>query len=142
MDAKRFEDLAEKLAALDPGLSERLERARAGAERLRARLAGATDAFARRARALGADQLTSLSVSPVGPDQKHTDCLQFSLERGRWALICVALAEGEPLRARIVGPFRRGQSEGPCADFPLESPEAEAELERRALELIQRAAGE
>lgn len=140
MDRARFEKLADELASLDPELPARLSAARDGAERLRAATAQAVESFARRARSLGAEQLAELCVTPVGLDEKHTDCLQFSIERGRWVLVCVAIAEAPP-RARLVGPFKRGGVEGPCADFPLDGPEAEAALEERALALIRSASG-
>ncbi len=138
MDVGRFEKLAEELAGQDPELPARLCATRVGAQRLRALAAEAVEAFRRRAGALGADHLTDLSVSELLPDEKHVDCLQFVLTRGRWRLICVAIAEAPP-RVRVVGPFKQGKEEGPCSDFPLDSPVAEAALEERAIALIRQA---
>ncbi len=138
MDVGRFEKLAEELADRDPELPARLRAARGGAQRLRALAVEAVEAFRRRAAALGADQLTDLSVSELEPDEKHVDCLQFVLARGRWRLICVAIAEAPP-RLRVVGPFRQGKEEVPCSDFPLDSPVAEAALEERTIALIRQA---
>ncbi len=95
-------------------------------------------AFVRRACELGADQLTRLHLSPVGPDEKHVDCWQFKLVRGRWELVCVVIAEGEG-KVRLVGPFKRGQSEGPCSDHDVHGPEVEVALQDRIESLIRKA---
>ncbi len=138
MSSERFEQLAVDLAGSQPGLSRRLSSLREDAEALRELAHASVQAFKRRACELGAEQLTRLDVSPVGPDEKHVDCLQFKLVRGRWKLVCVVIAKGEG-NVRLVGPFKRGQSETPCSDHDLRGPEVEAALQDRIESLIREA---
>jgi hypothetical protein len=139
MDVGKFEALAEDLARLQGDLPRWLANARTGAEELRSQAQRCIDAFLRRARALGAEQLGSVSVSAVMPDEKHVNCVQFSIERGRSALLCVAIANAEGGKIRLVGPFKRGRTEGPCGDYPLCGREVEAGLEQRMLDLLRQA---
>jgi hypothetical protein len=139
MNVGKFESLAEDLARQQGELPRWLQAARAGAEELRRQAQQCVDAFVRRANALGAAQLGSVSVSAVVPDEKHVDCVQFSVERGRSALLCVAIANAEGGKVRLVGPFKRGRAEGPCGDYPLQGPEVEAGLEERLLDLLRQA---
>ncbi|MCE2390121.1 MAG: hypothetical protein J4G09_01400 [Proteobacteria bacterium] len=136
MGLERFEALAEELARRQAQLPERLSAAREAAEALRQRAAAAVAAFVTRARALGAEHLGDVVVSEVEPDEKHVDCLQFSVERGRHVLLCVAIAGESGGKIRLVGPFRRGKTEGPCADQPLRGPEVEAALDQGLLDLL------
>ena len=138
MSSERFEQLAVELAENQPDLSQRLSELREGAESLRELAYASVQAFKRRASELGAGQLTLLDVSPVGPDEKHVDCLQFKLVRGRWEVVCVVLAKGEG-KVRLVGPFKRGQNETPCSDHGLRGPEVEAALQDRIESLIREA---
>jgi hypothetical protein len=141
MDSGRFASLAEDLARVQGGLSGRLGEVRAAAEALRGQAFECVEAFCRRARELGAHQLEHVVVSDVGPDEKHVDCVQFSVSRGRAMLLCVAIAgetEGAG-KVRLVGPFKRGKIEGPCGDFPLRGPEVEAGLEQRMIDLLRTA---
>jgi hypothetical protein len=139
MDTGKFEALAEDLARQQGDLPRWLASTRAAAEALRAQAQACIEAFRARARALGAAQLGSVEVSRVGPDEKHVDCLQFSVERGRNVLLCVAIASPEGGKVRLVGPFKRGKPEGPCGDFPLSGPEVESGLEQRMLDLLRQA---
>ena len=68
--------------------------------------------------------------------EKHVDCLQFRVQRGRWELVCVAKPRGA---VTLVGPFKRFGSERPCEDQPLPSEAAEQALQARLLELIRQA---
>ncbi len=140
MDAGRFRKLAEELAARDPGLAARLRDAREAARELRELAFEAVEAFRERAAELGAPYLGNVEVSLVEPDEKHVDCVQFRVSRGRTELLCIAIAEGEG-KVRLVGPFKRGKSEGPCADAPLRGPEVERALEDRVERLLREAAG-
>jgi hypothetical protein len=139
MDAAKFEALAEDLARQHGDLPRWLASTRAAAEALRAQAQACVDAFVRRAAALGADQLGSVSVSPVQADEKHVDCVQFSVERGRSQLLCVAIADAQGGKVRLVGPFKRGKVEGPCGDYPLRGAELEQALEQRMLDLLRQA---
>ena len=139
MDSRRFEALAEDLARQHGELPRWLASARDAAEALRAQANACVEAFRRRAREMGAEQLTSVSVSPVSPDEKHVDCVQFSVERGRSVLLCVAIGSSEGGKMRLVGPFKRGKAEGPCGDFPLHGPELEQGFEQRLVDLLRQA---
>jgi hypothetical protein len=65
--------------------------------------------------------------------------VQFSVERGRTLLLCVAIANAQGGKVRLVGPFKRGKVEGPCGDFPLRGAEVEQGLEQRMLDLLRQA---
>jgi hypothetical protein len=138
MDDQRFRKLAEELAARDPGLSQRLRQARDAARALRELAFGAVEAFRQRASEIGAPYLGNLEVSAVEPDEKHVDAVQFRISRGRWELLCVAIARADG-KLRVVGPFKRGKEEGPCAEAPLSGPEVEKLLEERLYALVREA---
>jgi hypothetical protein len=139
MDPGKFEALAEDLVRQHGDLPHWLAEARAGAEVLRDQAQTCIEVFVRRAEALGARQLGDVAVSAVGADEKHVDCVQFSVERGRNLLLCVAIANSSGGKVRLVGPFKRGKVEGPCGDFPLRGAEVEAALEQRMLDLLRQA---
>ena len=136
---ERFEKLAEELAGRDPGLPARLMEARRAAAALRIRAVRAVDVFSGRARELGAEYLCGVSVSEVEADEKHVDCVQFGVSRGRWQVFCVAIAD-EPTRVRLVGPFRRGKAEGPCSDHAPRGSDVENAVDERVERLIREAA--
>ncbi|MEE8314650.1 MAG: hypothetical protein V3R91_10025 [Myxococcota bacterium] len=138
MSSERFEQLAVELAGQVPDLPRQLADLREPAEGLRELANASVQAFVRRAGELGAEHLTRLAVSPVVPDEKHVDCLQFTLSRGRWELVCVAIAKGEG-KIRLVGPFKQGESETPCLDLPLRGSEVESALEDGIESLIRQA---
>jgi len=135
MARERFERLAGELAARDAGLVDPLARARRGAEHLRALALDRVDAFRDAARERGADHLADVEVEPSGTDEKHVDGVSFGARRGRLRIVCVAKCDGQ---VRLVGPFKRGGSEKPCADHPLEGPEVEAALEDLLYDLIEK----
>jgi hypothetical protein len=140
MEAKRWRELADELAGRDPGLGARLRDAREAARALRDAAAGALDAFRSRASELGAQHLANVAVSEVEPDEKHVDCVQFRVARGRLELLCVAIAQGEG-KVRLVGPFKRGKAEGPCSDHALRGVEVESALLASLERLVREAAG-
>jgi hypothetical protein len=140
MDLHRFRKLADELASRDPGLTVRLRDARDAARDLRELAFEAIEAFRERSAEIGAPYLGHLEVSPVEPDEKHVDCVQFRVSRGRTELLCIAIASAGG-KVRLVGPFKRGKSEGPCADAPLRGPEVEHALEDRVERLLREAAG-
>jgi hypothetical protein len=140
MDSLRFRKLADELASRDPGLTVRLRDVRDAARELRELAFEAIEAFRERAAEIGAPYLGNLEVSAVEPDEKHVDCVQFRVARGRIELLCIAIAEG-PGKVRLVGPFKRGKEEGPCADAPLRGPEVVKALEDRIEQLVREAAG-
>jgi hypothetical protein len=140
VDTTRFRKLAEELAARDPGLAARLREVREAARELRDQAFQAVEAFRERTAELGTPYLGHLDVSAVEPDEKHVDCVQFRISRGRTELLVIAIAEGAG-KVRLVGPFKRGKAEGPCADAPLRGPEVERALEDRIETLIREASG-
>ena len=140
MDAQRFHKLAEELAGRDPQLAARLRDVREAARDLREHAFEAVEAFRQRASELGASYLGHIDVSAVEPDDKHVDAVQFRVARGRLELLCIAIARG-PGKTRLVGPFKRGGVEGPCAESLLRGPEVEELLEERVAALLREAAG-
>jgi hypothetical protein len=138
MDDKRFRKLAEELAGRDPGLAQRLRHTRDAARTLRELAFHAVEAFRQRASEIGAPYLGNIEVSSVEPDEKHVDAVQFKISRGRWELLCVGIARAGG-KLRVVGPFKRGKEEGPCAEAGLSGPDAEALLEERIAELVREA---
>lgn len=140
MDTERFRKLADELANRDPGLTARLRDARDAARELRELAFEAVEAFRERTAEIGAPYLGHLEVSPVEPDEKHVDCVQFRVTRGRNELLCIAIAQ-EPGKVRLVGPFKRGKQEGPCADAPLRGAAVVKALEDRIEELVREACG-
>ena len=132
----RFEQLAASLADRDHDVSKSLEVVRPALGELRDRALDAVDAFVRVARERGGVHLTDIAVSPVEWDEKHVDCLQFKVMRGRWELTCVGKARGV---VTLVGPYRRGKPEQPCAELPLPGPQADAALDDRLLALLREA---
>ena len=136
MSDERFAALARELAERDRELPRRLAEAADHAERLRAHADACIGVFCGSARAEGAEHLTAIRVGPVEPDEKHVDCCQFRIERGRWVAVCVAKARGV---ATLVGPFQRGKSEQPCRDVAFGAPDAFEALEALLLELLRKA---
>jgi hypothetical protein len=133
MGTERLRKLAEELAARDAELAPRLAQAREAAERLNHVARVAVEDFRQTALERGAEHLTRIAVGPVEPDEKHVDCLQFRIARGRWEAICVVKAEG---RVTLVGPFKRGKPEKPCADHALSGEAVEDGLEDLIAQLI------
>jgi hypothetical protein len=136
MARERFMELAEELAQRDRALAGRLAEAREGAVRLREVAADALDAFRRTAHARGAQHLADVDVSPVEPDEKHVDCVQICIRRGRWEALIVTRAGP---KVTLVGPFRRGKPEQPCNDFELAGERVEQAVEDLVEALIRRA---
>jgi hypothetical protein len=138
MDLDRWRKLADELAGRDPGLTQRLRDVRDAARDLRELAYEAVEALRERAAEIGAPYLGNLEVSPVLPDAKHIDSVQFSVSRGRTELLCIAIAQA-PGKVRLVGPFQRGKQEGPCAEAPLRGPEVVKALEDRIEALVREA---
>ncbi|MFQ5513879.1 MAG: hypothetical protein ACE5FG_05525 [Myxococcota bacterium] len=139
MGIERFVELAAELAERDRELPSRLAGVREGATALHAIARSALEHFQEELRKRGAEHLASFAIGPVEPDEKHVDCLQFRVSRGRWEILCVAKAREEGPKVTLVGPFRRGKPEKPCRDFPLRSDEVERGLEDVLVELIRQA---
>jgi len=113
----RFERLGQALGAREAEHSGGLDQARAVAERLRASVALALEAFHRAAAAAGAPHL-KLDLGEVRPDDKHLRAVEFEVSRGRHRAIVTAKSRGD---VTLVGPFHRGKTEGPCRSFPFDA---------------------
>ena len=113
MSQKRFEQLAAALARRDRELARELEPVRRALESVRETLGTSVRTFVETARAAGAEHLAHVEVGPVEPDEKHVDCLQVKVRRGRWEIVCVGKTRGV---VTVVGPYRRGKPEQPCRD--------------------------
>jgi hypothetical protein len=135
---ERLVDLAERLAERDRELGEPLGRVWGAVRELRDQVAAAADVFRGTARERGAEHLANLEVGPAEPDEKHVDCVQFRIARGRFEALCVGKAKGS---ITLVGPYKRGKPEKPCVDFPLGGPEVERGLEELLLALLEAASG-
>jgi hypothetical protein len=136
MSVERFEELARELTRRDRELAEFLPRAHDALAALRECAQGHVAAFVATVRRGGAPHLAELVVGPVEADEKHVDCVQFKVQRGRWEIVCVAKPRGV---VTLVGPYRRGKAEQPCRDYPLPSEAAEDGLEELLLQLIRQA---
>jgi hypothetical protein len=136
MGTARFEQLAAALADRDRDVSGSLEDVRRSLEALRERALASIEAFVRVACEHGSSHLTDIDVGPVEADEKHVDCVQFKVARGRWEITCVGKARGT---ITLVGPYCRGKPEKPCAHFPLPGAEADAALEDLLLDLLREA---
>jgi hypothetical protein len=136
MSDEPFAALARELAERDRELPRRLADAARHAERLRAHADACVAKFCAAASVGGARHLTSVRVGPVEPDEKHVDCWQFRVERGRWVAVCVVKARGV---ATLVGPFQRGKNERPCRDVAFDAPDAFEALETLLLGLLREA---
>ena len=59
-----------------------------------------------------------VDLSETRIDDKHVRAVEFELSRGRYRAIVTAKSRGE---VTLVGPFRTGKVEGPCASFPFDA---------------------
>lgn len=94
-----------------------LEEARKRCEALRALVADAIDAFHTAASEAGAPHLR-IEVTALRLDEKHVRAVEFEVRRGRHAGVVTVKSRGD---VTLVGPFRRGKTEGPCRTFPWDA---------------------
>ncbi len=139
MKTGRIASLAAAIAGREAERTEARRAARGMADRLHADVAGAIDVFRRVTRERGAPHLDLIDLGPVEPDDKSVRAFQFRLRRGRHVAVVVCKDRGEVM---LVGPFRRGGTEGPCR--PVRSPqrgapgeEIEGALEGLVADLIE-----
>ncbi len=93
------------------------EEARRVAVDLKARLDRAVDAFVEAAAAAGSPHLRGLvEIGRVEADDKSVRAFQIRIERGRHEAVIVSKDRGEIM---LVGPYRRGEEEGPCNPVKL-----------------------
>lgn len=136
MATDRFAALARELSARDREVADSLALAREAAQRLRDRAEDNVSQFRRIVNEQGCSHLAAIEVRPVEADEKHVDCFQFKVARGRWEIVCVARAKAA---IRLVGPYRRGEPEKPCTDHALQGREVERALDDLLLALIRQA---
>jgi len=133
-----FEQLARELAERDRECAAELPSIERALARLRAAAEQRIGAFVETAGGLGAKHLVHVEVGPVEPDEKHVDCLQFKVRRGRHEVVCVGKSRGV---VTLVGPYRAGKPERPCQEHPLPSPEADRALHALLLQFLREATG-
>lgn len=112
MNLDAIREKARALAAREKPALEDLRIARAAALSMHEAAAAVIRAFESEAAAGGAPHLR-LELSEVQPDAKSIRACQFSVSRGRVMVWVIALPES---KFRLVGPFKRGETEGPCAE--------------------------
>ncbi len=136
MDLSRFDKLADELADRDDESRQVLPEIWAAADELQGLAGQIVARFRARVRARGCEHLAKLEVGAVEPDEKRVNAVQFKVRRGRWEIVCVAKSKGG---FTLVGPYRCGKPEKPCADFPLRGAELEGGLEEKLEALIREA---
>ncbi len=129
--AQRLQRLGDELGSQEAVHALGLKHARASLELLRAAVDQALAQFHRAVSQAGAPQLRA-ELSEIRTDDKHLRALQFEITRGRYTAIVTAKSRGE---LTLVGPFRRGKTEGPCLSFPLDST---AEIEQALGDFLER----
>ena len=77
----------------------------------------ALDRFHRAAAGAGAPHLR-VELSETRINDKHVRAVEFELSRGRYRAIVTAKSRGD---VTLVGPFRTGKVEGPCASFAFDA---------------------
>jgi hypothetical protein len=127
----RMEELGHTIGAREAPHTPAIELARAKAEGLRASLRDAFGRFHAAAEKAGAAHL-QIVVGPVRLDEKHVRSIEFDVTRGRYRTVITVKSRGE---VTLVGPFRKGGTEGPCRTFPID---ADAEIERALAEVLER----
>lgn len=128
---ERLAELGRRIGGREAPHRRALEEARRRAEELHARVAAALDAFHAGVSDAGGERLR-IELSPVRGDDKHVRAVEFDLRRGRYQAIVTVKSRGEVM---LVGPFKAGGTEGPCATFPFD---AEHELEASLATFLER----
>jgi hypothetical protein len=122
---ERLAELGRRIGAREASHRQALAEARRRAEDLHRRVAAALEAFHAGVSESGAEPI-GIGIGPVRGDDKHIRAVEFELTRGRYRAIVTVKSRGEVM---LVGPFKSGGAEGPCATFPFDaSHELEAAL--------------
>ena len=127
----RMEELGRTLGAREAGHTPAIGVARAKAESLRESVCDAFGRFHAAAEKAGSPHL-QIDVGPVQLDEKHVRSIEFDVTRGRYRTVITVKSRGE---VTLVGPFRRGGTEGPCRTFPID---ADAEIEAALGDVLER----
>ena len=120
----RIEEAARKVAAREAGREQARRQAREHAEWLRDRMTTLRARFVETASAAGVSHLDLIDITPVEPDDKSIRAFQFKIRRGRYEATIVSKDRGETM---LVGPYKRGQDEGPCHPIHHEGVEPDRE---------------
>jgi len=126
----RMEELGQTFGAREAPHVAALDVARAKAEGLRALVCDALARFHSAAEKAGAAHLR-IEIGAIRPDEKHLRSIEFDVSRGRYRAIVTVKSRGE---VTLVGPFRRGGTEGPCRSFAID---ADAEIEPALCQLLE-----
>ena len=127
----RIGDLARTLARREKGRVPGRAAARSLAERLQSLARDAVGRFAVVAAGEGAPHLDLVTVSDVEPDDKSIRAFQVRLTRGRHEAVIVSKDRGEVM---LVGPYRKGDTQGPCRPRSEDSDGPDPEALRAAVE--------
>lgn len=123
MTAGRIEQLARELAQREAPRAPARQRALVLAGWLHEEAVALRGSFAAAAGAAGAAHLDLIEITDVEPDDKSIRAFQFKIRRGRYEAVVVSKDRGEVM---MVGPFKKGQDEGPCD--PIHHEEGEPDL--------------
>lgn len=125
MAAGRIEAVASEVAAREAGRAQARQRARELADWLRQRMLSHRARFVAAVEAAGASHLDLIEITAVEPDDKSIRAFQFKIRRGRYEAVVVSKDRGEVM---MVGPFKRGQDEGPCNPIHHQGGDPDREL--------------
>ena len=115
--ARRLEALGTRLGEREAAHRRGLHEARARAEKLRTEVETALDRFHRAVAEAGAPHLR-VTLSEIQVDDKHLRAVEFNLRRGSIKSVVTIKAQG---KTTLVGPFRIGKTERPCASFAFDA---------------------
>jgi len=121
----RIETIAREVAAREAGREQAREDAHDLAEWLRMQMSSLRTRFLDAAGAAGVNHLDLIEITSVEPDDKSIRAFQFKVRRGRYEATVVSKDRGETM---MVGPYKRGEQEGPCNPIHHEDSEPNREL--------------
>ncbi len=112
--SERLEGIGAELREREDGERDKFERTWERAREIHARVEAGLAGFAR-----GAGDVEHLAVELSTPrnDDKHLHAVQFDASRGRHRVIATVKAKGV---VTLVGPFKDGDTEGPCKRIDLD----------------------
>jgi len=114
---ERLATLGKQIGAREAVEQKSIDAARVRIEALREWVSRGVEAFHAAVTEAGSPHLR-VELSPIRLDDKRVRAFEFELIRGRQRGIVVAKSRGE---VTLVGPFKKGKTEGPCRSFPFEA---------------------
>ena len=133
MSTGRIEEAAREVARREAGRGQARQRARVLADWLKERMTALNARFVATVKAQDAAHLDLIEITSVEPDDKSVRAFQFKIRRGRYEAVVVSKDRGEVM---MVGPFKKGQDEGPCHPIHHEGGEPDRELLAQQLEAL------